>query len=273
MRPSIHDEDPVGVALARRRDRGSRPAPRAPRRHSARTSSITRICQSGSRLAVGSSSSSSLRPRRQRAGEQHAAAFAGRKLVDAPVAGSGSSSSSAMAAHRRRPSAIRSRASNGQAASRAAGRKVISAAPLAGPARRGSCAVRRHRSRRAADPGQRVKQAGLAAAVGADQADQLARRDVQRDIVQPIRQRQGARRVEHQSRSRQRICATSQRKKGAPSKAVTTPIGRVRPSGARRVDEIGGEQQQRADHRRRQDRPAGMAARSAAARRSARPGR
>src|SRR5687767_8646705 len=35
--------------------------------------------------------------------------------------------------------------------------------------------------------------------------------------------------------SLQRICATSQRKKGAPSSAVTTPIGSVRPKGAVRV--------------------------------------
>ena len=40
---------------------------------------------------------------------------------------------------------------------------------------------------------------------------------------------------EHHDVTRQRICATSQRKKGAPIKAVTTPIGSVRPSGARRT--------------------------------------
>ena len=43
----------------------------------------------------------------------------------------------------------------------------------------------------------------------------------------------------------QRIWTTSQRKKGAPSKAVTTPIGRVRPSGRGPHDQVRREQQQR----------------------------
>ena len=43
-------------------------------------------------------------------------------------------------------------------------------------------------------------------------------------------QRQVAR-LEYHVRSLQRIWATSHRKKGAPSMAVTTPIGSVRPSG------------------------------------------
>ena len=73
--------------------------------------------------------------------------------------------------------------------------------------------------------------------------------------------------------SRQRMCATSHRKKGAPIKAVTTPIGK-RPAERREPDdEVGGEQQQGADHRRGQDRRGRDGRASAAARRSARSGR
>ena len=59
---------------------------------------------------------------------------------------------------------------------------------------------------------------------------------------------------------RQRICATSHRKKGAPSKAVTTPIGSVRPSGASRTTRSAAKQQRASDQRRRKHGAARMAA-------------
>ena len=57
------------------------------------------------------------------------------------------------------------------------------------------------------------------------------------------------------------MCATSQRKNGAPISAVSTPIGSVRPSGAARAARSAAVKQQRADQRRGQQGAAGMALR------------
>src|SRR5437763_13775207 len=84
------------------------------------------------------------------------------------------------------------------------------------------------------DPGKGMEQAGLAAAIGPDQADQFTPGEAEGGAVQTPGQGQIGRAQDH-GRSRQRICATSQRKKGAPIRAVTTPIGKVRPIGAMRV--------------------------------------
>src|SRR3954470_22602742 len=79
-----------------------------------------------------------------------------------------------------------------------------------------------------------MEQAGLAAAVGAHQADELALGNLDRHVEEAAGQLEAGGAQDHRA-SLQRICATSQRKNGAPINAVTTPIGSVRPSGASRV--------------------------------------
>src|SRR4051812_4675300 len=79
-----------------------------------------------------------------------------------------------------------------------------------------------------------MEQAGLAAAVGANQADELALGNLDRNVEEAAGQPKPGGAQDHGA-SLQRICATSQRKNGAPINAVTTPIGSVRPSGASRV--------------------------------------
>ena len=227
-------------------------------------SSISRSCQSGSRLAAGSSSSSSLRPRRQRAGDQHAAALAGRQPVD-PAAGDGSElerqPSPRSAPPRRRPArSDRARRAARRCRGRPAGRRAA-AAPLGRASAARIDAVDPHLARRPrrCRPG---RGAGWSCRCRWGRPGRPARRAPARSRrLAAARRAPAARpRAERHRASLQRICATSQRKKGAPSKAVTTPIGSVRPSGAAAHDEVGGEQQQRADQRRREDRPAGMAA-------------
>ena len=115
---AIHDENAIGIALGRVEivDRDQRGAV-ASRDISARISSITRIRHSGSRLAVGSSSSSSF----GRGASARASITRPRSPVESVSirrSSSGSSSSSG-GAPSPPPSAIRSRASSGQAASRA----------------------------------------------------------------------------------------------------------------------------------------------------------
>ena len=140
-----------------------------------------------------------------------------------------------------RPSAITSRAAIGQPMSREAGRKASKRAPPR------LAESRSDRSPSIAtspagvlDPGERAQQAGLAAAVGADQATSCPPSSVE---VGRLRGGRGARAPVATSdvmTSPSSACATtSQRKKGVPNKAVTTPIGSGRPSGIDADREIG----------------------------------
>src|SRR3546814_16811253 len=80
-----------------------------------------------------------------------------------------------------------------------------------------------------------MKQAGLAAAIGAYQAGQRAGLQAEPSRLEPARDGEASGCDESGHRlSLHRICATIHRKKGAPRRAVTTPIGNVRPSGATR---------------------------------------
>src|SRR5438093_1939225 len=81
-----------------------------------------------------------------------------------------------------------------------------------------------------------MQQAGLATAVRADQAGQLTGPKIKVGALDPPWKldRAGNHQRAHRLRL-QRICATSHRKKGAPSRAVMTPSGSERPIGALRV--------------------------------------